>query len=218
MTPAARRAAVAAALAALLGLGFGLRLFRWRDAPPGPWIDEALALGAALAAVRVAEAFLVLRATGLGLDPAWAPLVLVAMSVVYGVGAYPAGALSDRIGRSGVLKIGLGLLIAADLLLAASGGWAATAAGIALWGLHMGFTQGVFATMVADAAPAELRATAFGIFNLASGLALLAASLLAGALWDAVGPEATFAAGAALTALALAALAALPTPAAREPS
>ncbi len=183
---------------------------------PAFWTVTAIAAAATLA--RFSEAFLVLKAQAAGLPVLWIPLVLVLMNIVYALSAYPAGALSDRIGRSGVLKIGLGLLIAADLLLAASGGWVATAAGIALWGLHMGFTQGVFATMVADAAPAELRATAFGIFNLASGLALLAASLLAGALWDAVGPEATFAAGAALTALALAALAALPTPAAREPS
>lgn len=183
---------------------------------PAFWTVTAIAAAATLA--RFSEAFLVLKAQAAGLPVLWIPLVLVLMNIVYALSAYPAGALSDRIGRSGVLKIGLGLLIAADLLLAAGGGWAATAAGIALWGLHMGFTQGVFATMVADAAPAELRATAFGIFNLASGLALLAASLLAGALWDAVGPEATFAAGAGLTALALAALSALPTPAAREPS
>ena len=199
---------------------------------PAFWTVTAIAAAATLA--RFSEAFLVLKAQAAGLPVLWIPLVLVLMNIVYALSAYPAGALSDRIGRSGVLKIGLGLLIAADLLLAASGGWAsrpgqrrerrpallsaATAAGIALWGLHMGFTQGVFATMVADAAPAELRATAFGIFNLASGLALLAASLLAGALWYALGPDARFAACAGVAAVALAALSALPTPAAREPS
>ena len=81
--------------------------------------------------------------------------------------------------------------------------------GIALWGLHMGLTQGVLSTLVADAAPAEARGTAFGLFNLASGLLLLAASVTAGVLWDALGPAATFWTGGGFAAAALAGLVAL---------
>jgi MFS family permease len=135
--------------------------------------------------------------------------VLVVMNVAYALAAYPAGILSDRIDRVTVLIIGVTLLIAADLTLGLAAGIAAVAAGIVLWGLHMGFTQGLLATLVADAAPPELRGTAFGMFNLFTGVALLAASVIAGALWDAAGPRGTFLAGAALTALALAGLLAI---------
>ena len=180
---------------------------------PPFWTIAAIAAAATLA--RFSEAFLVLKAQAVGVPILWIPLVLVLMNIVYALSAYPAGALSDRIDRRGVLAIGLVLLIAADVVLATTASWAGTAAGIALWGLHMGFTQGVFATLVADAAPPELRATAFGIFNLLSGIALLAASVLAGALWDMAGPAATFGAGAGLTALALGALVWVRRPAAK---
>jgi MFS family permease len=132
-----------------------------------------------------------------------APMVLVVMNVVYALAAYPAGVFSDRTNRMTVLIIGFALLIAADLALGLSGGLAGVTVGIVLWGLHMGFTQGLLATLVADTAPAELRATAYGLFNLFGGFALLAASVLAGALWDAFGARATFLAGAGFTALAL---------------
>lgn len=138
----------------------------------------------------------------------WVPMVLVLMNVVYALAAYPAGAFSDSANRMTVLSSGFGILLAADLVLAAAGGLVGVAVGVALWGLHMGFTQGLLATLVADTAPEELRGTAFGIFNLLSGLALLVASVLAGALWDRIGSEATFLSGAAFTALALAGLAA----------
>jgi len=127
----------------------------------------------------------------------------VVMNVVYAVSAWPAGALSDRLGRFGVLATGFALLIAADLVLAFAGSAAAVALGTALWGLHMGLTQGILASLVADTAPADLRGTAFGMFNLVTGLATLAASVVAGALWDAAGPQTTFLAGAIFTALAL---------------
>jgi MFS family permease len=130
------------------------------------------------------------------------------MNVVYAFAAYPAGALSDHANRIIVLGIGFGLLVAADLVLAFTSGIAGVAIGVALWGLHMGFTQGLLATLVADTAPPELRGTAYGIFNLLSGFALLVASVLAGALWDIIGARAMFLAGALFTALALAGLAA----------
>jgi MFS family permease len=136
------------------------------------------------------------------------PLVLVLMNVVYALAAYPAGALSDRANRITILGAGLGFLIAADLVLAFTEGILGVAAGVALWGLHMGFTQGLLATLVADTAPPELRGTAYGVFNLLSGLALLVASVLAGALWESVGPQSTFLAGAVFAVLALAGLAA----------
>ncbi|NPC56271.1 MFS transporter [Caenimonas soli] len=166
-----------------------------------------VAIGAMFTLARFSEAFLVLRAQQGGLGLAWAPLVLIAMNVVYSVGAYPFGRLSDRISHRALLAWGLAVLIAADMLLAAGNRGPLLWVGIGLWGLHMAMTQGLLATMVAETAPADLRGTAFGFFNLMSGLALLVASGLAGLLWDRWGAPATFLAGAALSALALAALA-----------
>jgi len=155
---------------------------------------------------RFSEAFLLLRAQSVGLPLAVVPLVLVVMNVTYTVSAWPAGALSDRIGRYGVVTVGFALLVLADLALAIGDSVAVVMLGVALWGLHMGLTQGLLSALVADTAPEELRGTAFGMFNLVSGLAMLAASVIAGALWDVVGPAGTFLAGAAFTAIALAAL------------
>jgi MFS family permease len=152
---------------------------------------------------RFSEAFLILRAQGAGLSVTWVPLVLVVMNVVYALAAYPAGALSDRIGRFGLLAAGLVVLIIADLVLAWAPGLPAIALGVVLWGLHMALTQGLLAALVADSAPADLRGTAFGVFNLVSGVALLVASVLAGALWDSIGAPATFVAGAGLATATL---------------
>jgi MFS family permease len=157
---------------------------------------------------RFSEAFLILRALAVGLPVMLVPLVLVLMNVVYTVAAYPAGVLSDRANRTTILGVGFALMVTADLVLAFTNGLAGVAAGVALWGLHMGLTQGLLATLVADTAPPELRGTAYGMFNLLSGLALLIASVLAGALWDSVGPQSTFLVGAVFTAVALAGLAA----------
>jgi MFS family permease len=180
---------------------FPLRLSELQKLGSGYWLVAAVATIFTLA--RFSEAFLILRATSFGLPVVMAPMVLVVMNVVYALAAYPAGVFSDRTNRMTVLIIGFALLIAGDLLLAFSGGLAGVTIGIVLWGLHMGFTQGLFATLVADTAPAELRGTAYGLFNLLSGFALLAASVLAGALWDAFGARATFLAGAGFTTLAL---------------
>jgi MFS family permease len=169
------------------------------------WWVVIIATGFTLA--RFSEAFLVLRAQSVGLPIFLVPAVMVVMNVVYAAAAYPAGILSDKIDRISVLTIGLALLIVADIVLAGTTGIAGITVGVILWGLHMGFTQGLLATLVADAAPPELRGTAFGMFNLLSGLALLTASIVAGALWDAAGPKGTFLAGAVFTALALAGLA-----------
>lgn len=152
---------------------------------------------------RFSEAFLILRAQGMGLPIGLVPLVLVVMNVVYSLSAYPAGALSDRVNRLTMLILGFLVLIASDIVLAFPGNLAGAALGVGLWGLHLGLTQGLLATLVADTAPPELRGTAFGMFNLSTGLALLAASLLAGTLWDFFGPGMTFLAGAGFTALAL---------------
>jgi MFS family permease len=165
------------------------------------WLVVGLAAVFALA--RFSEAFLLLRAQSVGLALAWAPAMLVVMNVVYALAAWPAGELSDRLGRFGVLGVGFAILIAADLVLAFGTGIAAVTFGTALWGLHMGLTQGLLAALVADTAPPALRGTAFGLFNFVTGLVVLAASILAGALWDAVGPQATFVAGALITAVAL---------------
>jgi len=155
---------------------------------------------------RFSEAFLLLRAQSVGLPLAIVPAVMIVMNIVYTLSAWPAGALSDQIGRYGLLTIGFTLLILADLVLALGGSVSTVLVGVALWGLHMGLTQGLLAALVADTAPEELRGTAFGVFNLVSGIATLAASIVAGALWDGIGPDGTFLAGALFTALALAAL------------
>lgn len=171
------------------------------DFSPGYW--SVVAIGAVFTMARFSEAFLLLRAQQAGITAAWVPLVLVAMNVAYAASAYPVGALSDRIGRRAMLVAGMLLLVGADLVLARTPSAASVLAGVALWGLHLGFTQGIFAAMVADETPAELKATAFGLFNLASGAVLLAASVLAGALWQTHGAGTTFYTGAAFAAAAL---------------
>jgi MFS family permease len=153
---------------------------------------------------RFSEAFLLLRAQSVGMALAFVPLILVAMNVVYALAAWPAGALSDRIGRYVLLSSGFAILIVADLVLAFAPNVTTVILGAALWGLHMGLTQGVLASLVADTAPADLRGTAFGMFNLVAGVATVAASVVAGGLWDVVGPQVTFITGAVFTALALA--------------
>ena len=149
---------------------------------------------------RFSEAFLILKVADVGLRVGYVPAVLVVMNVAYALSAYPAGWLSDRVNRWGVFAVGAALLIAADLVLAFGASIALAGVGIVLWGLHMGFTQGLLAALVADAAREDQRGTAFGVFNFVTGLALLAASVLAGVLWDRGGPSLTFLTGAALTA------------------
>ncbi len=167
---------------------------------------SVVGLGAVLTLARFSEALLVLRAQDTGLPIALVPLAMVVMSSAYSLSAYPAGVLSDRVDRTTILMGGLVALVIADVVLALSGGIAATLVGVGFWGLHMGLTQGLLAALVADTAPPQLRGTAFGLFNLVSGLVLLIASVLAGVLWDAFGPAATFWAGAAFTLVALAGL------------
>ena len=176
----------------------------------GPAYWRVVAVGGLFTLARFSEAFLLLRAQQSGITLALVPLVMVLMNLVYAASAYPFGRLSDRIRHRQLLVLGLVVLIVADLLLASSLHWAALLGGVALWGLHMGMTQGLLATMVAECAPADLRGTAFGVFNLASGLALLAASVLAGALWDGLGAAYTFGAGALICGLTLLVLLALP--------
>lgn len=163
-----------------------------------------VAIGVVFTLARFSEAFLVLKAHDEGLPLALAPLVLVAMNVVYSLGAYPAGAWSDHAPPQRLLLAGMGVLIAADLLLAFVPGLVGAFLGIALWGVHMALTQGLFAKLVAQNAPASLRGSAFGLFNLATGIAMLAASIMAGLLWEAHGATATFVAGAALACMAAA--------------
>lgn len=162
-----------------------------------------VAAGGVFTLARFSEAFLILRAQQLGLADAFAPFVLVIMNVVYAVSAYPMGTLADRMSNRALLGFGLGVLIASDLVLAQAQGLIAVAVGVALWGLHMGMTQGLLAAMVADTAPARLRGTAFGVFNLAGGIAILIASILAGLLWDRLGAAVTFYVGALFSMAAL---------------
>ncbi len=168
-------------------------------------------IGALFTLARFSEAFLILRAEQGGLPLALTPLVLIGMNVVYALTAYPFGRLSDRISHTKLLALALLVLIGADLLLAYSNQWPWVWAGISLWGLHMGASQGLLATMVADTAPADLRGTAFGFFNLVSGIAMLLASVIAGLLWDVFGAALTFVAGALFSAFALLAIALRPS-------
>ncbi len=168
------------------------------------WI---VGIGAVFTLARFSEAFLVLRAQQGGVPVALVPLVMVAMNLIYALSAYPFGKLSDRISHTRLLALGLVVLIAADLVLASNDHWGVVIAGVALWGIHMGITQGLLATMVADSAPADLRGTAYGFFNLVSGLAMLIASGVAGLVWDQLGASFTFYAGAAFCGFALAGLA-----------
>jgi len=178
-----------------------LALHQLRRLGAGYWRLIALAMVFTLA--RFSEAFLLLRAQDMGLAALWAPAVLVVMALAYSLSAYPAGVLSDRLGRRGVLMAGLGLLLLADVMLALWPGWAGLALGVVAWGLHLGFTQGVFAALIADSAPANLRGTAFGLFHLLTGVALLIASVVAGLMWDGVGFQATFLLGAVLAGITL---------------
>jgi len=160
-------------------------------------------IAAVLTLARFSEAFLVLRAQNIGLAVALVPLVMVVMNIAYAISAYPAGQLSDRMDRRLVLAAGFGVLIGSDVVLALATDVWLVMAGVVLWGLHMGLTQGLLAALVADTTPSGLRGTAFGVFNLTSGIALLIASFLAGWLWDQYGPQATFYAGAGFTTVAL---------------
>ncbi|MGB4467497.1 MAG: MFS transporter [Azovibrio sp.] len=171
-----------------------------RRLPLHYWL--VVVLGAVFTLARFSEAFLILRAQDVGLPIGQVPIIMIVMNVVYAASAYPAGAAADRLSARTLLLFGLGVLVIADVVLAlAASPWLAFL-GAACWGLHMAFTQGLLAKLVADTAPAELRGTAFGIFNLASGGALLLASIIAGALWSLFGAAATFSAGAAFAALA----------------
>lgn len=214
--------ASAPAAAAVLLVLFAVREPARAAAPPAPPRERVtfremahlgvalwsvVLLGGVLTLARFSEAFLILRAQDLGLPLELLPLVLILMNVAYAASSYPAGHFADRGGRGALLALGLGALIAADLALAAANSLGALFAGVALWGLHMGLTQGLLSKLVADASPAQLRGTAFGVFHLVSGIALLAASVIAGALWSAFGARATFLAGALFATVALAGLA-----------
>jgi MFS family permease len=169
----------------------------------GPTYWIIVGAGAMLTLARFSEAFLVLRAQHSGLSFALVPLVCVVMSTVYAAAAYPFGELSDRIDRKIMLELGFAVLMVADLVLALAADLTMVMIGIGLWGLHMAATQGLLSALVADSAPQHLRATAFGFFNAISGIAVLLASLIAGLLWEKIGPHATFFAGSVFTALGL---------------
>jgi len=172
-------------------------------------------IGAVFTLARFSEAFLVLRAAQGGIAIALVPLVMVAMNVIYAASAYPFGKLSDSMSHTKLLALGLAVLIAADLVLATDDHWTTVLLGVGLWGVHLGITQGLLARMVADAAPADLRGTGYGFFNLISGLAMLVASVLAGLLWDRLGAAFTFYAGAMFCVIAAIGLAWQPAVAAK---
>ena len=188
-------------------------LYGWRALPAGFW--RVSAFGAVFTLARFSEAFLILKAGQSGLALQWIPLVMIVMNVVYALSAYPVGWLSDRLGPRRLLLAGCLVLTGADVVLASATSSTVVLVGAALWGLHMGLTQGLLARLVADAAPPELRGTAFGIFNLVTGVALFLASAIAGGLWSLFGAAVTFLTGAGLAAAV--ALALLVVPARGQP-
>lgn len=171
-----------------------------RTLPSRFWL--VVVVGVVFTLARFSEAFLILRADNVGLPAGQAPVVMAVMSLAFAFGAYPAGLAADRWGGRVLLLLGLAVLVLADLVLAAATTPAVVVAGAACWGLHMALTQGLFSKLVADAATARLRGTAFGVFHLTTGAALLLASVIAGSLWSQFGPSATFLAGAAFAAVA----------------
>jgi len=177
-----------------------IRIAELKRLPPDFW--QVIAVAVVFMLARFSEAFLVLKANAAGLPLALAPLVLVAMNVVYSAGSYPAGAWADRSPAPRLLIAGLACLVAADLVLAWANGIGAAFAGIALWGAHMALTQGLLSKLVAERAPADLRGSAFGVFYLITGVATLVSSVIAGLLWDWRGPGASFFAGALFAAVA----------------
>jgi MFS family permease len=209
--------AVIPAAASVLILWFGVREPRRSKEPAGVAAPLAfsdmgqlgsaywgtVAVGAVLTLAGFSEAFLVLRAQHAGLSLALIPLVFIVLNVVYAISAYPAGILSDHFGRPGLILAGFVVIIIADIVIALASGIWVVMLGVALWGLYMGLTHGVLAALVADTAPERLRGTAFGLFNLVSGLAMLLASVIAGVLWDRYGAPAPFIASAAIASLAL---------------
>jgi len=180
----------------------------WRTL--GKQVRRLIGVGFLFGLARFSEGFLILKAMDVGLAPAWSPLVLALFSLAYLVLAYPAGALSDRMDPKSLLLGGIVVLVGADLWLAQATALWAVFVGVALWGAHMALTQGIFARMIADAAPEAQRATSFGAFFFASGVSALLASLGAGLLWDRGGPANTFTAAAGVAAVAGAMLWLLP--------
>ena len=169
---------------------------------PAPFWAVVL-VGAVFTLARFSEAFLILKAQAAGFPVAAIPLILIIMNIAYSFSAYPAGVLSDRVGRHGLLTLGLLILMSADLVLSTADTLPEITAGVFLWGLHMGLTQGIFSAMVADTTQSHWRGTAFGVFNMVMGVALLLASSVAGLLWDMFGAKGTFLAGAAFAFAAL---------------
>jgi MFS family permease len=174
---------------------------RPKDLPKSFWVIAFVATFFTLA--RFSEAFLILRGADRGLTIAWTPLVLVVMNIAYMCSAYPAGVLADRMPRHHLLMLGAAVLVLANLMLAAANDVTVVLLAVVLWGLHMGLTEGVFTAMIADAAPADLRGTAFGVFNLMRGVLLLMASVIAGLMWEHGGPSATFITAAVLAAFSM---------------
>ena len=171
-----------------------IRLGDLRRLPRSFW--KVVGVGAAFMLARFSEAFLILKVSQAGLPLVYAPLALVAMNFIYSLGAYPAGILSDRVSAASLLLVSLAALIGADLVLALTNSLWSVFVGIGLWGLHMALSQGLLSKMIADQAPPSLRGSAFGMFNLFTGIMVLMASLIAGLMWDQFGPQATFLAGA----------------------
>jgi len=177
---------------------FRIRLSHLSRLPAAFW--WSISVASLLSLARYSPAFLVLKASDVGIDPAFVPLILVFTHTVFSAAAYPFGALADRVDHRLQLALAVAVLLAADLVLAAGGTMVTAFLGASLWGLQMGVSEGLLSASVANAAPDDLRGTAFGIYQLAFGLAAFGASGTAGALWSIGGPPLAFGVSACVAA------------------
>jgi len=160
-----------------------------------PAFVQLVILGTLFSLARFSNAFIVLRAADIGIEHAWIPMTVVLMNIAFSLSSYPFGKLADKLNPMKLLALGMVLLALANLLFAYAANYRILAAGIVLFGMHLGATQGIFSTIISEIAPSEVRATAFGIFNFFSGLALLASGLVAGSLWEYMGAQYCFGGG-----------------------
>ncbi len=169
----------------------------WKDLKSvmTPAFVQLVILGTLFSLARFSNAFIVLRAAAIGIEHAWIPMAVVLMNITFSLSSYPFGKLADKLNPMKLLALGMVLLALANLLFAYAENYRILAAGIVLFGMHLGATQGIFSTIISEIAPSEVRATAFGIFNFFSGLALLASGLVAGSLWEYMGAQYCFGGG-----------------------
>jgi len=184
--------------------------FRLRGAEPG--FRRFLVVMLVFTLGNSSDMFLILRAQQLGLGTGAVVLLFALYNAVYAAASYPAGVISDRVGRKRVMVAGLAIFAAvyAGFGFAGKAGWIWPL--FAVYGLYQGLTDGTSRALVVELVSAEHRGTALGVYSMTTGLAALPASVIAGILWQRLGPGAPFLYGGAMAALACAGLVLLKRP------